>query len=511
MRTGVLAACMHGSSAYGGGFHIFPFLGAQLEVGGGNVLFQVRHLRSSRNRKHHRRALQKPGDGELGHGGRMLGCDFGESRGRGVIRLQELSPGNRVPGQESHPLPLTVEKGFLATTVGETVSILDSGDFDQLPTFVDLLDRNFAETDVADLALLLHAAECAERLFQRGARVDAVELVEGNAIELEAAQAHFDALHQVAGAADVFRARRALASDAAFGGDDQVARIGVQRLADHALGHFRTVGVSGGDGSNPKLDGAEKHAAGFGGIFGLSPGAFAHQAHGAVAEAADRDVAPDGERAAGGGRRDWIHREFVFYVRIVATPENARCNLTWNPAWVGCVFLRASANPKGKRRRQPRRRHNEHRSVPQSAGNLLSAIRGRAPRRSGWHSAGAVPGNLRGSPLLFAADWAGDSLRVLLLDGDYVDSGRDRVLLHAGARARVQRDSSGGDCRGAGDSDAGMGPAGECDGEYAGRGGRSGDTAGNAAGLRTVQADQSAGGAVLRGVRRDAVNGSKRS
>ena len=95
---------------------------------------------------------------------------------------------------------------------------------------LDLRRGDFAEADVADLALLLHLLERAEGLFKRGAGVDAVELVEVDAVELEAAQAHFDALDQIAGAAYIFGFRRALAGDAAFGGDDQAGRIGVQAL-----------------------------------------------------------------------------------------------------------------------------------------------------------------------------------------------------------------------------------------------------------------------------------------
>jgi hypothetical protein len=77
---------------------------------------------------------------------------------------------------------------------------------------------------VADLALLLHLLQRAERLFERGARVDAVQLVEVDAFELEAAQAHLDTLNQIAGAAHVLGFRRTLPRDAALGGDDQARR-----------------------------------------------------------------------------------------------------------------------------------------------------------------------------------------------------------------------------------------------------------------------------------------------
>ena len=83
---------------------------------------------------------------------------------------------------------------------------------------------------MADLALFLHLVKRAEALFKRGAGVDAVELVEFDALQLEAAQAHFDALDEVARTAHVLGFGRTLAGDAAFGGDDQTGGIGVRGL-----------------------------------------------------------------------------------------------------------------------------------------------------------------------------------------------------------------------------------------------------------------------------------------
>ena len=43
-------------------------------------------------------------------------------------------------------------------------------------SFFDLIRYDLAETDVANLALLLHLAQRTEGLFQRSTRVDAVKL-----------------------------------------------------------------------------------------------------------------------------------------------------------------------------------------------------------------------------------------------------------------------------------------------------------------------------------------------
>ena len=167
----------------------------------------------------------------------------------------------------------------------------------------DLRGGDFAEADVADFSLLLHLAEGTEGFFERGARVDAVELVEVDALELEAAQAHFDTLDQVAGAAHVFGFGGALAGDAALGGDDEARRIGVQRFADEALGDFGAVGVGGVDEGDAEIDGAAENAAGFVWGLRLSPGTVADKAHGSVAEAVDREVAARCRRCR--WRRRW--------------------------------------------------------------------------------------------------------------------------------------------------------------------------------------------------------------
>ena len=68
------------------------------------------------------------------------------------------------------PLLLAPVERFLMTAVGQTVSILDSHDGDDLLGLLDFGGRDFAQPDVANLALLLHPFERAERLSSSGVR-----------------------------------------------------------------------------------------------------------------------------------------------------------------------------------------------------------------------------------------------------------------------------------------------------------------------------------------------------
>ena len=72
---------------------------------------------------------------------------------------------------------------------------------------------------MADLALLLELGELAELLLARHLRVDAVQLVEVDRVDPEAAQAQLALLAQVLGPADGRPFAGALAGVAALGGD----------------------------------------------------------------------------------------------------------------------------------------------------------------------------------------------------------------------------------------------------------------------------------------------------
>ena len=74
----------------------------------------------------------------------------------------------------------------------------------------------------------------------------------------------------------------------------------MQCFGDEALGNLRAVGVGGVKQVDAKLDGAAQNAVRPGRVRGLAPGAFANQAHSAVAQPVNGEVAAEKKRAAGG-------------------------------------------------------------------------------------------------------------------------------------------------------------------------------------------------------------------
>ena len=128
-------------------------------------------------------------------------------------------------GRKPMPSLLAVGERLLVAPVGQTVSILDSDDVD------DLAAPSSISAGVTSLRPMWRILPCScirfsapSDSFERRARIDAVQLVEVDALQLEPAQAHLDTLDEVAGAAHVLGLGGALARDAALGGDDHARR-----------------------------------------------------------------------------------------------------------------------------------------------------------------------------------------------------------------------------------------------------------------------------------------------
>ena len=66
----------------------------------------------------------------------------------------------------------------------------------------DLGDGDFGQADVADFAVVAEVVEGTDLVLERNSEVDAVQVVEVDPVELQASQAHFDALAQVFGPPD---------------------------------------------------------------------------------------------------------------------------------------------------------------------------------------------------------------------------------------------------------------------------------------------------------------------
>jgi hypothetical protein len=122
-----------------------------------------------------------------------------------------------------------------------------------------------------------------------------VQVVQVEGIHAQPPRAHVRALPQVVRVADRIEGAvvEAAPDEAALGGDDQAGGIGVERLLDQELVVVRAVDVSGVDQVDPGLDDTAQHADRVVVIRVRSPYLVAGQLHGAVADAADAQIAAD--------------------------------------------------------------------------------------------------------------------------------------------------------------------------------------------------------------------------
>jgi hypothetical protein len=101
-----------------------------------------------------------------------------------------------------------------------------------------------------------------------------MELVEVDAFEAQAAEAHLDALMKVGCAAAWSCFGWTLARDASLGGDDEVGWVGMEGLGDDVFGDEWAVRVGSVDEVDFQRDGSAEYVAHLLAVGGLSPSAF---------------------------------------------------------------------------------------------------------------------------------------------------------------------------------------------------------------------------------------------
>ena len=224
---------------------------------------------------------------------------------------------DRCPRQERDRLLLTQVEQRLRVTVGQVVAVLDRDDRGRRLRDAQLRLVDVRQTDVPDLALRLQLDERADRVLVGHLRVGSVELVEGDLLEPEPAEAVVTHLTQMVGV----RVRRPPAGtgalEAAFCRDHQVGGVRVQRLGDELLAHRRPVGVGGVDEVDAQLDGAPQHGLRHLAVGRVAPDAGAGDAHRAEAEAAHGEVTTDVDRAR-------VHRQRGSSAGSMSSPASIR-------------------------------------------------------------------------------------------------------------------------------------------------------------------------------------------
>src|SRR5258708_14778713 len=143
--------------------------------------------------QHYWRATKQPCDCYLrGCGLVSVGQPFEDT-----AWLGQLSGRQREPGNECDVVLRTIVNHVLSSAVADVVLVLNTGHSHDLLCAFNLRDRHFGEADLADLAFVLHLFELAEGFFGRDLEIDALQLVEIDALDFQATQAHLNALVKI--------------------------------------------------------------------------------------------------------------------------------------------------------------------------------------------------------------------------------------------------------------------------------------------------------------------------
>jgi hypothetical protein len=136
-----------------------------------------------------------------------------------------------------------------------------------------------------------------------------VQLEQLDPLQAEQTKAALGLRSEVLRLAVAFPAVRAGTGEARLGRDDEIVRVGMERLVDQPFADPGAVGVGRVDQRHAQLERAAKHADHLVVVARLTPHAGTRDLHRAVPQPHDRQVAADRELTAGtsGLRREVVH------------------------------------------------------------------------------------------------------------------------------------------------------------------------------------------------------------
>src|SRR5207248_271142 len=209
--------------------------------------------------------------------------------------------------------------------------------------------------------------------------IDAVQLVEVDALEPEPAQAAVARGAKVLGSPVRLPLVGPGTLEARLGCDHEPPRVGVERLGDEPLAHLGAVGVGRIDEVDTELDGPVQHGDRFAWVARLAPNAPAGEPHGAEAETVDGQLAAQEEGPAPGGGT-------CFNTGVAGALRTMR---TKGRRHVCPNTHETSLVPREESLELPRRRHTSGHPAPATPrGAPFAALRTHEARRVHTHRAG---------------------------------------------------------------------------------------------------------------------------
>ena len=232
----------------------------------------MRDRRRAGDRKHHRRAVEEPGD---------------------LVRRPAEAFAERVPGEERDALRLARVEHVLGGQEAAAELVLHRDDARDGLRATELVERDVREADQPHLPLPAKLLERGDGFLDRHLGVVPVQLIQVDPLELQPSQA------RVARLPEIFRPAVADAilkpvAKASLRADHEPLRIGMQRFGDHLLADAGSIDVGGVDQRHAGVERGVEHRQR---LLVVDPAAEVVRA-----EADDRDFRPalaEGTRAHG--------------------------------------------------------------------------------------------------------------------------------------------------------------------------------------------------------------------
>src|SRR6266446_7761533 len=181
----------------------------------GDVLFEMFNRRRSWDWQHDWRTLQEPGKRDL--------------RGTCTVCIRDgvkhfasnFAGSQRIPGDKSDFIALTIIHHIVPFTVRKAITILYGNDRHDSARSLDVLSRDIGQRNQANLSFVSQLSQSFHRRLKRDRRIRNVQLIDVDAIQTESLETALNRAAKVRGSCIVSPLIRAGAVPASLSGNDK--------------------------------------------------------------------------------------------------------------------------------------------------------------------------------------------------------------------------------------------------------------------------------------------------
>src|SRR5262245_7780043 len=207
---------------------------------------------------------------------------------------RDLARSQRKPRDEYNSVLFAIIHHIVPFAIGETVSVLNGGNRNNLERTLDVLSSNVRQSHQPDLPLVSQLGQSFNRSVKRYDRIRSMQLINIDAVQPQSFEAALYRLPQMIRTGIMGPLIRPWTIPATFGRDHQALGVRRQCLGNQLFADVRTIGVRGIDEVNAQLYGTPKDSQSSGAVPGWSPDPLACNAHSSEAKTMDGKLSAEG-------------------------------------------------------------------------------------------------------------------------------------------------------------------------------------------------------------------------